>query len=181
MKRTLILYYSHSNGNTKSLAEDLQKATGGDLAAIETEKPHTGSYDEIVKEAQDEIKKEYVRPVKPLSYNIGDYDVIAVGTPTWWYTMAPAVKTVLSQHDFTGRTVIPFMTHAGWPGHTLRDMAAACKNAAIAAAKKIRFDGSGGPLSLRLDRRSTRGWKKCGKSYYRKKALHLSSLQYNTR
>ena len=145
MKRTLILYYSHSNGNTKSLAEELQKTTGGDLAAIETEKPYTGSYDEIVKEAQDEVKKEYARPVKPLPYNIGDYDVIAVGTPTWWHTMAPAVKTVLSQHDFTGRTVIPFMTHAGWPGHTLRDMAAACKNAAIAAAKEIRFDGSGGP------------------------------------
>ena len=49
MKRTLILYYSHSNGNTKSLAEELQKTTGGDLAAIETEKPYTGSYDEIVK------------------------------------------------------------------------------------------------------------------------------------
>ena len=57
MKRTLILYYSHSNGNTKSLAEELQKTTGGDLAAIETEKPYTGSYAEIVKEAQDEVKK----------------------------------------------------------------------------------------------------------------------------
>ena len=57
MKRTLILYYSHSNGNTKRLAEELQKTTGGDLAAIETEKPYTGSYDEIVKEAQDEVKK----------------------------------------------------------------------------------------------------------------------------
>ncbi len=57
MKRTLILYYSHSNDNTKSLAEELQKTTGGDLAAIETEKPYTGSYDEIVKEAQDEVKK----------------------------------------------------------------------------------------------------------------------------
>lgn len=57
MKRTLILYYSHFNGNTKSLAEELQKTTGGDLAAIETEKPYTGSYDEIVKEAQDEVKK----------------------------------------------------------------------------------------------------------------------------
>ena len=57
MKRTLILYYSHSNGNTKSLAEELQKTTGGVLAAIETEKPYTGSYDEIVKEAQDEVKK----------------------------------------------------------------------------------------------------------------------------
>lgn len=57
MKRTLILYYSHSNGNTKSLAKELQKTTGGDLAAIETEKPYTGSYDEIVKEAQDEVKK----------------------------------------------------------------------------------------------------------------------------
>lgn len=44
-----------------------------------------------------------------------DYDVIAVGTPTGWYTMAPAVLTFLKGQDFKGKTVISFMTNGGWP------------------------------------------------------------------
>ena len=42
--------------------------------------------------------------------------------PTWWYTMAPAVLTFLTTNDFTGKTVIPFMTNGGWPGHVIKDM-----------------------------------------------------------
>ena len=36
MKKLLIVYYSWSNGNTKKIAEELQKVTGGDLARIDT-------------------------------------------------------------------------------------------------------------------------------------------------
>lgn len=36
MKKMLIIYYSVSNGNTKLIAEKLQKATGADIARIET-------------------------------------------------------------------------------------------------------------------------------------------------
>lgn len=26
--------------------------------------------------------------IRPMPYDVQDYDIIAVGTPTWWYTMA---------------------------------------------------------------------------------------------
>ena len=38
---------------------------------------------------------------------------MAIGTPAWWYTMAPAVRSFLAQHDFAGKTVVPFMINGG--------------------------------------------------------------------
>ena len=40
MKKMLIVYYSWSNGNTEKIAKMLQKATGVELARIETVKPY---------------------------------------------------------------------------------------------------------------------------------------------
>ncbi len=34
-------------------------------------------------------------------------------TPAWWYTMAPAVRSFLAQHDFAGKTVVSFMINGG--------------------------------------------------------------------
>ena len=45
--------------------------------------------------------------LKPLGVDPAEYDCIAVGTPTWWYTVAPAVKTFLHQQHFSGKTVPP--------------------------------------------------------------------------
>ena len=75
---------------------------------------------------------------------ISDYDVIAVGTPTWWYTMAPAVRTFLHENDFSGKTVVPFMTNGGWPGHVIKDMKSFCKGAKAACDMQIQFDSTGG-------------------------------------
>lgn len=82
--------------------------------------------------------------IEGCSFKFADYDVIAVGTPTWWYTMAPAVKTFLHQQDFTGKTVVPFMTNGGWPGHVIKDMKAACKGANVVCDMQIQFDSTGG-------------------------------------
>ena len=144
MKKMLVVYYSWSNGNTKQIAEQLAKATGAALAEIDTVQPYTGSYDEVVDQGQREVNAGYKPEIKPLTVNIQDYDVIAVGTPTWWYTMAPAVLTFLSAQDFTGKTVIPFMTNGGWPGHVIKDMKANCKGAEFAHEMEIQFDSTGG-------------------------------------
>lgn len=45
--------------------------------------------------------------------------------------MAPAVLTFLSAYDWKGKTVIPFQTHGGWPGHVIKDMKGVCKGAAF--------------------------------------------------
>ena len=144
MKKVLITYYSWSNGNTERIAEQLQKATGGELAKIDTVVPYTGSYDEVVDQGQDEVRRGYEPEIKPLSVHIADYDVIAIGTPTWWYTMAPAVKTFLHEQNFKGKTVIPFMTNGGWPGHVIKDMEKACQGAKVVCPMEIQFDSTGG-------------------------------------
>ena len=107
MKKLLIVYYSWSNGNTERIAKKLQSVTGGDLLKIDTAVPYSGSYDDVVDQGQREVNQGYEPELKPLGVDPAEYDCIAVGTPTWWYTMAPAVKTFLHQQHFSGKTVPP--------------------------------------------------------------------------
>ena len=144
MKRVLTVYYSWSNGNTERIAKMLQKEIGGDIARIDTITPYEGSYEDVVNQGQEEVQRGYEPEIKPLDVNISDYDVIAVGTPTWWYTMAPAVRTFLHTESFADKTVIPFMTNAGWPGNVIKDMKTACKGADIKCEMQIQFDSTGG-------------------------------------
>lgn len=143
-KRMLIVYYSVSNGNTKRIAKRLQEATDADIVRIETVKPYSGSYNAIVEQGQREVNRGYQPEIKPLSVNPADYDVIAIGTPTWWYTMAPAVLTFLKSYDWKGKVVIPFQTHGGWPGHVMKDMENTCKGADFSHEMEIQFDSTGG-------------------------------------
>ena len=143
MKKMLVVYYSWSNGNTKRIAEQLANETGADIARIETTVEYKGSHEEVVDQGQREVEAGFMPQINPLPVNIADYDVIAIGTPTWWYTMAPAVLTFLTTNDFSGKTVIPFMTNGGWPGHVIKDMKANCKGADFAHEMQIQFDSRG--------------------------------------
>ena len=142
--KTLVVYFSYSNGNTRHIAELAQRALGADLAEIKPVQPYTGSYDEVVAQGQREVDAGFRPEIEPLPVELSGYDTVAVGTPTWWYTMAPAVLSFLTANDWTGKTVIPFMTNGGWPGHVIRDMKKACAGADFAHEKEFRFDSSGG-------------------------------------
>ncbi len=144
MSGMLIVYYSWSNGNTKRIAEELQRATGADIERIDTVVPYPEDYQTAVDQGQREVEEGFRPEIKPLKSNVDDYDVIAVGTPTWWYTMAPAVLTFLESVDWSGKTVIPFMTNGGWPGHVIDDMKKACAGAEAVLPMEIQFDSDGG-------------------------------------
>lgn len=143
-KKMLIVFYSWSNGNTERIAKMIQETTGADIVEIDTVVPYTGSYDDVVQQGQEEVQRGYKPEIKPLDVDIRNYDVIAVGTPTWWYTMAPAVLTFLHQQDWNGKIVVPFQTHGGWPGHVLADIAAACHGAKVTCNMQVKFDSNGG-------------------------------------
>ena len=96
MKKMLVVYYSWSNGNTKRIAEQLTNGTGADIARIETAEPYCGSHEDVVEQGKREVEAGFMPQINPISVNLADYDVIAIGTPTWWYTMAPAVLTFLT-------------------------------------------------------------------------------------
>ena len=144
MKKMLVVYYSWSNGNTKRIAEKLADATKADIVRIETKNPYEGSYNDVVSQGQREVQNGFMPEIQPLRVDVKDYDVIAVGTPTWWYTMAPAVHTFLHGQNWSGKIVIPFMTNGGWPGHVIRDMEKECSGASFPLSLQVRFDSTGG-------------------------------------
>ena len=170
MKKLLIVYYSWSNGNTERIAKKLQSIAGGDLLKIDTAVPYSGSYDDVVDQGQREVNQGYEPELKTLNVNPADYDVIAVGTPTWWYTMAPAVKTFLHKNTFAGKTVVPFMTNGGWPGHVIRDMKNACTGAKIACEMQVTTWKRRRPTSTPGHGMS----KRCCKMEEQQVCLHLS-------
>ena len=144
MKKLLTVYYSWSNGNTERIAKQLQSVAGGDLLRIDTAVPYTGSYNDVVDQGQREVNAGYEPALKPVDLDLSAYDVIAVGTPTWWYTMAPAVLTFLHSQNWAGKTVVPFMTNGGWPGHVIKDMKKAWPGANFACDFQVKFDSNGG-------------------------------------
>ena len=85
--KTLIVYYSYL-GNTKSIAEMIQKKTGADILRIETVVPYDNDYNKVVDQGQSEVNRGYCPEIKPLNIDPGQYDTIILGTPVWWYTFA---------------------------------------------------------------------------------------------
>jgi len=111
-KKILIAYFSQS-GNTKVIAEQIKKHTGGDLFRIETEQTYPSDYRELTEFAQKELKSGIHPKLRTTVKDFDQYDVIYLGSPNWWNTVAPAVMTFLESYDFSGKTIVPFMTHEG--------------------------------------------------------------------
>lgn len=111
-KKILIVYYSRS-GNTAQIARYIQQAVGGDLFQIEPVTAYPSDYHATTEQVKKEIKDGYLPPLKQTVSNIDTYDVVFVGSPCWWSTIAPPVSTFLSTHDLSGKVVIPFSTHGG--------------------------------------------------------------------
>lgn len=111
-KKVLIAFYSKS-GHTRQVAEYIREITGGDLFEIEPVTPYPADYRATTEQAKKEINEGYQPPIKAKVQNIADYDVVFVGSPCWWATIAPPVATFLTETDLSGKTVIPFSTHGG--------------------------------------------------------------------
>lgn len=126
--KTLILYYSQAVGNTEKIAKILKEKLNADIEKIDTVVPYTGTYQDISAQGQNEVNRGYKPEIKPINSNLEMYERIVIATPTWWYTMAPAVLTLLSEINLKGKEVILVQTHAGWPGHCLEDMEKSCSN-----------------------------------------------------
>lgn len=135
----LVLYYSFS-GNTKRIAKLIQNKLNCDITEIETVVPYTGSYNSIVDQGQREVNSGYMPEIKKTDVDLKKYDKIILGSPVWWYTFAPAMKTFLHQNNLSDKDIYPFATNGGWIGHTFEDFKKECKDANVHHSLNIRFN-----------------------------------------
>jgi len=112
MRNILVVFYSHS-GVTKKVAEQIHAKVGGDIHEIVEQNPYPRDYNTVVEQAKREIAQGYRPPLKSEVPDLSKYDVIFVGSPNWWSTIALPVATFLTSANFTDKMVIPFITHGG--------------------------------------------------------------------
>jgi flavodoxin len=139
-KKILIAYYSHS-GNTRTIANVIQKITNSNLFEISPQQPYTENYNQCVQQARKEISSGYKPELKTEVENIAQYDTIFIGSPNWCSTIAPPVTTFLSNNNLSGKTIAPFITHGGGGiGRIISDIKKLAQNATI--TKELYLNGS---------------------------------------
>ena len=110
--KILVAYFSHS-GNTKGIAEDIQKKTGADIFEITTVNNYSSDYDTVLDEAKAE-QNDNARPeLSSKVENMEQYQTVIIGFPIWWGDMPMALYSFLDEYDLSGKTVLPFCTHGG--------------------------------------------------------------------
>lgn len=137
--KALVVYYS-LGGNTRKIANLIQSKINADIAEIKLKQDYKGSYDEIVEIGQEEVNSGYMPKIKQLTANLDDYDAIILGTPVWWYTFAPAMKSFLNTYNLANKNIYIFATNGGWIGHTFQDFKDALPKSNIVSNINIQFN-----------------------------------------
>ena len=128
-EKVLVIYFSAANtaeadvvssatprvdglGATEYLAQLIHEQVGGDLAKITPETDYPEDFDGTADAAKEEQVNDQ-RPGFTVEVNPEDYDTIYIGYPIWWYTRPMLLYSFFDAYDFSGKTLIPFNTHAG--------------------------------------------------------------------
>ena len=121
--KSLVLYFSRAGenynvgmvekGSTQLVAEMIAGETGADLFKLETVNAYPENYRECVTVTRNE-KNANARPqLQSVPENLTEYKNIYLGYPIWHADMPMALYTFLENNDLSGKTVLPFCTHAG--------------------------------------------------------------------
>lgn len=131
MDRIIVAYFSLFQ-NTKRLADEIAAQTGGTLIEIESVHRYAFDYNTAAKEVRSQISRNFCPQLLPSAIAMEDFDYIFIGSPNWFKTMAPPVRSFLRQYDFTGKVIVPFCTHGGGGfGNIAADMASECPGAIL--------------------------------------------------
>ena len=121
--KVLIVFFSHAGenyavgnikvGNTKLVADEIQKVTGGDEFEIVAERNYDMPYASLTKLAKEEQERNEKPAFKGEVKDIDKYSTVFIGGPVWWGTYPQVMFSFFDKYDLNGKTIIPFTTHEG--------------------------------------------------------------------
>ena len=129
-------------GNTEVAANIIRKLTGGDAFLIQTVDDYPADYNKTTDVAKRELRENARPKLSGHLDTLDEYSLIFLGYPNWWGTMPMAVFAFLENHDFSGKTIIPFCTHEGSGlGRSESDIRKICPYATVLTGLSIRGGG----------------------------------------
>jgi len=139
--KTLIAYFSWG-GNTRGIAQEIQRQTDADIIEITLVHPYSTDYNTVLMEAQ---KDQHVQARPELAIhveNMADYDTILLGYPNWWASIPMPIASFLEEYDFSGKRIIPFCSHGGGRfGQSLSAIAKLAPDANIGEGLSVHYSG----------------------------------------
>lgn len=139
--KILIAYFSWG-GNTKGIAQEIQKQTGADIFEIELVHPYSTDYNTVLDEAQRDQSNQARPEIKNHVENMGQYDTIILGYPNWWASIPMPIATFLEEYDFAGKTLLPFCSHGGGRfGQSLTAIAKLAPQAKLLTGLPVSYSG----------------------------------------
>lgn len=131
MKSDMLIAYYSRHGNTRKIAEQIKFATGGDLFEIKPVQSYATDYNAVVEQAKTQIRSGF-RPELESMPETASYEVVFLGTPIWWHTMAPPLASFIDRFDLEKKTVVPFYSHDGeGAGRCEQDIAKMCRDSTV--------------------------------------------------
>lgn len=112
--RYLVLYASRTN-NTERVAQLIQSTLDCDMLEVEPETAYDNDYNSMLERSQEElaaIRQGNYPPIKTSVENFDDYDIVFVGYPIWYGSMATPMQTFLHEHaaKLAGKRIALFAT-----------------------------------------------------------------------
>lgn len=105
--KNLVIYYSRT-GNTKLVAEKISEKFNADIERLIDQRKRTGPIG-YARASKDAVYKN-LTDLEPIDVNPEQYQLIIIGTPSWYGNMTPAVRTFLSEYDLSDKSVAVFGT-----------------------------------------------------------------------
>lgn len=139
--KILIAYFSWG-GNTKGVAEEIQRQTGADLFEITLVNPYSSDYNTVLDEAQRDQNAQARPELASHVENMDEYDIVMLGYPNWWASIPMPIASFLEEYDFSGKTILPFCSHGGGRfGQSLTAISKLAPNSVMGEALSIHYSG----------------------------------------
>lgn len=105
--KVLVVYYSRT-GNTQMVAEKIAEKFNADSERLIDKVKRTGPVG-FTRAGKDALAGNLTE-IEPLKADPQKYDIILIGTPSWFSNITPAVRTFVTQYDISSKKLGLFGT-----------------------------------------------------------------------
>ncbi|MCX7661170.1 MAG: NAD(P)H-dependent oxidoreductase [Candidatus Omnitrophica bacterium] len=112
--KSIIIFYSYT-GNTKKVAQILEEylTKRDEVKVIELEAEESNKF--LIQAIR--AFRHTEAKLKPVNFNLAEFDLICIGTPVWAFAPAPAINTFLKNcFGLEGKEVVLFATYGSGLG-----------------------------------------------------------------
>lgn len=97
-------------GNTQYVAYLIQEELNTDIFRIEPTAPYPMDHAELEAVATQESRDAALPEISAVIEEFEQYDTVFVGYPIWYSDMPRILYTLFESYDFSGKTIVPFIT-----------------------------------------------------------------------